>query len=302
MLELNRLKKKKQKILKKKILFFIFLFLLVLIAFFFIFKIPKLNIQNIEISGNKIIENQNIKDVINKKLSGKYFKFIPKSFFLFYPKKEIKNILMDQFEELEKVSVSLDIKKENLLKIDISEKEAKYIWCGSDLIIENLENEGNENPSLAPQAPSLTPQDKCFFMNQNGYIFTTAPVFSDNVYFKFYGFLNEKEKNKLNLPENFFIEFPNFRKNLEQIGINIYSMFIKNDGDLEIYFSNSKNTNILEQKSKIILKKDADLKKIFKNLKTAIPAEPIKSNFENIIYLDLRLNNKIYYKFKREGK
>ena len=51
----------------------------------------------------------------------------------------------------------------------------------------------------------------------------------------------------------------------------------------------------------ILFKIDTDLGNIAENLKAALDAEPLKSKIKNfystLLYIDLRFDNKVYYKF-----
>jgi len=76
------LKRKKRKVLRKKMIFIIFLAVLMLIGLAFFFRWQKININNIQISGNKIVETKMIEDVVKKDISGNYLWIFPKSNFL----------------------------------------------------------------------------------------------------------------------------------------------------------------------------------------------------------------------------
>ena len=90
---IEELKKKKRLKKKRKIIFFAICGLLVLLGLIFLLRIQKLRIENIEISGNKILDSKAIEEAVKEKLSRNYFYFLPKSNFLFYPKGQLKNEL-----------------------------------------------------------------------------------------------------------------------------------------------------------------------------------------------------------------
>ena len=274
---LQELKKKKETILRKKIIFFVLSIIILFVGFVFLSRIKNLNINNIEISGNKIIENKDIENIVNQNISGYYFWFLPKTNFLFYPNKKIKQDLTDNFKRIK--NVSIQNKDFENLQINIEEREAKYIWCGEKLPdeISSLDNKPENN--------------QCSFMDESGYVFDSAPYFSDNVYLKIFGEINKEIFPKIIL----FIE------NIKQNKIKPIAMFFKNDGDVEIYLNSDK---ILVNAPKIIFKNNSNFEKILNNLETALDTEPLKTNFNkkyaSLLYIDLRFGNKVYYKFAND--
>jgi hypothetical protein len=275
---IEELKKRKRRILRNKILFFIFCFLLILIGSVFLSRWKKLNIENIQISGNKVIESQSIEKIVKENLSGHYLWFFPKTNFLLYPKKNIQNKLADQFKRLSEISIKLDNIK--TLEINVTEREAKYTWCGA--IIPELNNN----------------EQKCYFIDSDGYIFDEAPYFSGNVYFRFYGndgFDAENPSGTYFLKDK-FIEITAFEDALEKLELNPMAFYLDKDGEADILLSSESANG-----PKIIFKIDSDYQKMAENLQAAISTEPLqtklKSNFSSLLYIDLRFGNKVYYKF-----
>ena len=58
--------------------------------------------------------------------------------------------------------------------------------------------------------------------------------------------------------------------------------------------------------SRVMMTKDADVKKIWLSLVSAVDTDPLKTslekNKEKLEYIDLRFGNKVFYKFTNEGK
>lgn len=272
---LLELKKHRRRIVLNKILFSVFIFLTLFIILVFISRIDKLNIFEIKITGNKIIDTELINDVVKSNLQGHYLYFFPKSNFLLLPKNTIKQELASKFKRLKDISINLG--EANTLSISLSEREGKYIYCGENL-------------------SSIIPSDEespCYFVDESGYIFDLAPYFSGDVYFKFFG----GEVNSYFSPE-IFKKIISFKNNITNMGIKPTSLYVKNDGDIEIYLSSNK---LPPEAPKIIFKNNFDLDKLSENLRAAMFTEPLKSDFKNkyssMQYIDLRFGNKVYFKF-----
>lgn len=280
LLELNR---KKKAVFMRKISIWSFLFILVFVGLCFLSRWQKINIANVEISGNKIVETEKIREIVDAEISGYYLWFFPKTNFLFYPKKEIKALLEEKFARLENINVEL--KNAETLNVSVSERTAAHTWCGPDV----------------PSAGATLAESQCYFMDKAGYVFDLAPYFSNDVYFKFFGALMDKSGEPLGSRyyPDIFERLTLFKDSLKQMGVKPSSILVKDDGDIELYLvSNLPPPNA----QKIIFKKDADFIKVAENLQAALTTEPLQTDFKkkytSLLYIDLRFGNKVYFKFK----
>lgn len=279
---LLELKRKKRNIFIRKISIFLFGFLLLVIALSYISRIEKLNVNEVEIKGNKIIETEAIKSAVQTEIAGRYVWLFPKTNIFLYPKNKIKLDLSNQFKRLKDINLSIENQK--TLVISVTERIPKYTWCGALPIANNN-------------------KEKCYFLDESGYIFDEAPYFSGEVYFKFYGLT---DLNNGNPSGSYFFQkdFGNlilFKESIENMGLKPVILYIKENNDATIYLSKGK---IAPLGPEIIFKKDSDFQKIAENLKAALETEPLKSEFKNkyssLLYIDLRFENKVYYKFTNE--
>ena len=279
---LSQLKKKKKKYFRNKVIIILFIFMILIVGLSLASHIKKINIDSIEISGNKIIDTVDLKDLIQSDLNGHYFGFFSKTNFLIYPKNKIKNDLITKFKRIK--DISIDINNFRTLNISITEREGKYLWCGNDLPIA-------DNNSIL----------NCYFLDSQGYIFDQAPYFSGEIYFKFYGTDNSIKNDPAGvyfLPE-YFEKIISLKENIEKMGLKPTIFYLENSEDADIYLS---SPNTLIERPKVTFKLNSDYEKLAENLEAAIKTEPLKSNLKNkyssLQYIDLRFGNKVYYKFK----
>ncbi len=278
---LFELKKRRHRAILNKI-FLSFLGLLaifILLAYFSHFD--SLNINEIQIVGNKTVDAEAIKTTVKQQVAGKYLWFFPKTNILFYPKNSIRNELQDKFKRLKDINFS--IKNNKVLEVSLSERVAKYTWCGADLPLVDAENQ------------------KCYFLDEDGYVFDEAPYFSGEIYFKFYGLENINTNNPLGsyfFKQN-FKQLISFKDILVSIGLKPAALDITDDGDIEIFLSRGSSSTT---GPKIIFKADADFQNVAENLEAALVTEPLQSKLKNkyssLLYIDLRFGNKVYYKFQ----
>src|SRR3989344_5469071 len=92
---LKELKKRRRRIFWVKALFFLVGISVILVGLTYLSRINKLNITQVEVVGNKIVDNDQIITLVKADLLGKYLYLFPKTNFLFYPKNKIEADLVN---------------------------------------------------------------------------------------------------------------------------------------------------------------------------------------------------------------
>ncbi|MDQ5922941.1 MAG: cell division protein FtsQ [Patescibacteria group bacterium] len=277
---LKEIKKKKRVYLRRKISI-VFVGVIVLFGgLAYLSSLPKINIQNIKIVGNKVIDSMPVESLIKSNLEGKYLWMFPKTNSIIYPREKIEKDLINNFQRMKDISFSL--KDLNTLEVSFKEREAEYIWCGVNL----------------PEG-EVTDELKCYFMDDTGYLFDESPFFSGEVYFRFFGPVDNVDSPKgANFVSGEFENLVIFKESLKKLDVKPVAIFLKDDKDIEVILSSSLS---LREAPKIIFKSDSDLNKMVENLQSALTAEPLRDDFKNkynsLKYIDLRFGNKVYYKF-----
>ena len=277
---LLELKRKKHKSARKKMTIFLIILFLIFLGLSFASRIPAFNINNVSVSGNRIVESKDIENIIKSEISGHYLWLFPKTNFLIYPKHQILNELNNKFKRLKSISIGVDNFKS--LNVSVSEYEGKYLWCGT----------------LIPALRSNSEDNKCYFLDSDGYIFDEAPYFSGNVYFKFYGDLNEENPTGSYFMKDKFTKIVEFKNTIEKMNLKPTAFWLDNNRE-EGSFSISSEPAMGPS---IIFKIDSDYENMAENLQAAISTEPLHTDLltklPSLLYLDLRFGNKVYYKFK----
>ncbi|HLP86386.1 MAG TPA: hypothetical protein VK153_00715 [Candidatus Paceibacterota bacterium] len=239
-------------------------------------------ISNIIVNGTHVINQDDVKNEINKILSGKYVYLFPKANSFIYPHKKIYNNLLLSFPRIE----SLKVDRGNLqtINVDIKERTGSFLYCGVN-IPEN-KNDIGEN---------------CYFVNNDGFIFDKAPYFSGNVYFKYYMALPDGVVNPLGnqmTTEEEFHKIARFVDGVESLGFKPIYLFRDVDKTDYLYLDNGTNST----GPKVMFKNDDDLEEVFDNLSIAMAkkefADEINSKYNTLLYIDLRFPNKVLYKFQ----
>jgi hypothetical protein len=280
---LLELKRHRRRVVFKKILLYLLGLTVIFVLLIYLSRLNSLNISKVEILGNRMLETEAVKKTVADQVAGYYFRFFPKTNIFFYPQDAIKNELQNKFKRLN--DINLSIKDNNVLEVFLTERTAKYLWCGPDLGAELL----NKLRSSAATEP-------CYFMDENGYIFDEAPYFSGTVYFKFFGAPSAESY----FFKQDFKQLTAFKDVLLDLGLKPMALYVTNDGDVEIFLSKG-SSSLFTTEPKIIFKLGTDFQNVIENLETALNTEPLKSKFKNkyssLEYIDLRFGNKVYDKF-----
>jgi len=277
---LLELKKRRKKAIFNKFFVCLFCFLVILITLIYFSRLDRFNINEIQIIGNKVLENETLKTEVLKQITGKYLWFFPKTNFLIYPQHKIETELKDKFKRIK--DVFINDKNIKTLEISLVEREALYTWCGE--VIPVLNSNSNQ---------------KCYFVDSDGYIFEEAPYFSGGVYFKFYGQtkLDGENPSGFYFLQNKFKEIVKLKNIIKEIGLAPVAFWLDNKGDANFALSSEPTMG-----GTIIFKLESDFEQIAENLDAALTTEPLKSEFKNkyasLLYIDLRFGNKVYYKFQ----
>ena len=281
---LLKFKKQRRKVAFKKFSWYLLLFLAVFALVVYLSHLKRLNISDIEITGNKIVNTDAIKATVQEQIGGKYLGLFPKTNILFYPENSIKNALQNKFARLE--DINLSIKNDKTLAISLTERTAKYTWCGNA-------------PTVGVPQSGGTSDVGCYFMDENGYIFDEAPYFSGEVYFKFYGETSAATPLGSYYSKQNFQQLLSFKDGLVTFGLKPVALYITYDGEIKFILSGGTATTLGPE---IILNNDSDFQKVAENLETALTTEPLQTEFKNkysaLQYIDLRFGNKVYYKFQ----
>ncbi len=258
----SRRLKRKRFLLKAAFAVGVFLVLFAVVSA--MFYIPALRIKNIEIRGNSTLGNGEITSAVSGFLREKYFLIIPKDNILIFPKEEISVELMKKFDRIEKIKV-IGVFPDSI-SINITERNPTALFCGKNF----------------PR--SLTSGELvCFFVDENGMVFEKAPLFSDNVYVKFY---NGKKDGLKKI--NKFKDLMKFIEAALNGGVKIRKIVLEKEGLKKIYTSEGWY---------IMLNEGDNFQTAFENLKLALE-EKIKDNRKYLEYIDLRFGNKLFYKYR----
>ncbi len=236
----------------------------------------RVRVLNVYIEGNSVVLDREVKEIVDAQMEGKYFRLFPKNNIFIYPRWQIKQEILDKFKRIYYVKVSvIDL---NSIAITIKERVPYALWC-VDRLSENKKNTANS----------------CYFVDDKGFAFTKAPIFSDNVYFTVYDKqLTESANNLVGqnfLTEERFVRLMQLRVLLIKEGLDVVYLTQIENNDFEFHLTSG---------GKILFNEDQGIEKLLHNLIAAIEVKKNEGQKieKNLEYIDLRFNNKVLFKFK----
>jgi hypothetical protein len=265
-------KKRNKKLLRWGIIFLIFIFLVSLASY--LSHRPKVRISKIELTGGVLVTQADVESKSLSFVQGSYLWLFPKNNVLWYPHKALAQYLQNTFKRIDTINIHL--KDFHTLAIEITERKPVAMWCDTLSGVSN-------------------PESKCYFMDQNSTIFSEAPTFSGDAYFKYYG-LVPATSTPIGLEymasTTKFTEVSHFVEQVRGLGIrpqyllgkdnNEFSLVIAGGG--EIYFDTKES-----------------LTKVFENLSALLATPALSTTSTSVVpvqYIDMRYGNKLFYKLK----
>jgi cell division septal protein FtsQ len=237
---------------------------LILAGIGLVFYLPVLRINTLAFEGLDAINEEELSRQVNDILSGKYLLLLPKNNIVFFPKKELSELLKSNRRIK---NFSFDRNFENRLLLTVEERATWAIWCYV-----------NENSA-----------EKCALTDDDGFVFSPSPFFSGTAILKIIDQRNEDLLGKYVLPQRHLEELKTFiKKTKSRLGEDVFVIELKKGEVLTLKLKNGWS---------IILDSETDITRAFENLVLALDSQ-IKDSRQNLDYIDLRFSNKVFYKLR----
>lgn len=260
----SKLAERKRRKKKIRIIIGSIFSVVLIIGVVFWFNHESMMIDEIVISDNEFINNDDLREDINEILNKKYIGIFPKKNFLILPKKKIKTFVFENNLSAREVRIK---RRVNKIEVNITEHVAVSKWCGLDFNV----------------------PDVCYLINDQSLIFTQEKILQPKEVIKLYGLLNsENILGEKYLSMEVYDTVIAFVNNLEQLEIIPEFVDTTDQETFAVY---------TERGPYLLIKKNDDPNEVLNNLKTVIETEELNAaQFKNLEYIDLRFGNKVYYK------
>jgi len=268
-------KQKAARRLKKKrlALFSVVFFLIIIGLGVYILQRPELRFQKVEVLGTNIIKKEAVLSVVEEEIGGRYAYIIPRNNFLVYPQEKLQASLRDSFLRIEDLTITEKSPRE--LEILIKEREPVAIWCDGEF--------GDESTV-----------GFCSYIDKEGLLYDEAPTFSGPVYFEIYGSVGKAPVLGGRILDPKTLEkIERLRQLLRVEGVEIVALTIEPVVSLRLHIHSGWQIFILN---------DSDSQLVADRLRTILNAssflEKLVEGENQLEYIDLRYENKLFYKFR----
>jgi len=260
--------KKKRRLTWSRFFYWIALLSFLGAIFYSLFFSGFLAVNQININGLSELDQKNISNVVNSKIEGKFLHFLDKNNLLLVWNKSIEKDLYDGFVKIESVNVKK--KFPNSLNIEIRERKSAMILCiSSECFI--IDRNGTAYSRLDYSLPEIKENQLVVLRDLSDKTVKTGDKIFDIDYLDYM----QKIEEKMFSGADVYME-----KNYETPNLVSSDIRGTTKEGWKIFFSENIN-----------LQKEADMLRI-------VLGEKIGDKRKDLEYVDLRSENKVYYKFK----
>lgn len=266
----------------KPIFFKIALAIFLIAAFIALFYIPKFRVKNITIENNSSF-NPAVMETVKNELNKKMFLILPYNNIFIFKNKDIAQKILENINEIKSAKTKKDFP--NSLIINFEEKKIVGAYC------KTTEEGTKENKT----------EEKCFLIDEDGKPFKEIAgeeknkILNEKKIIIFEVFTNNSNGHSSRfLEQEKFVKLMEFAKsaekllNLETEKITIKRMDENSIQKYEVYFN---------EKWFTVLDSETVPKLALENLKLVLDSN-IKEKRGALEYIDLRLQNKVFFKLK----
>jgi hypothetical protein len=238
---------------------------------------PQVRISHIELSGGVLVEQKDVESATMDFLQGSYFWFFPKNSAFLYQKSKLEKNLREKFPRIENIAMSL--KDFHTLAITIKEHKQNALWCDTVPSSSTFDTNTNEH---------------CYFMNVSGLIFSPAPNFSGDAYFKYYGLISQETPigRQYIASSTEFANISDFILDIRKLSIRPQYLVAEDNSEFTLFLSGG---------SKIYFDTKIPLTRVAQNLSALLRNSAFATSTDGnlpVDYIDLRYGNKLFYKLK----
>jgi len=244
----------------------------------------KWKITRVEVIGTQTVDSDTVEALVREKLKGNYYIAYARENSQIFPRHEIEEGLLNVFPRL--ASAHVERIDAHTISVKVSERKPYVLWCG-EVFSSNIRELAN-----------------CFFVDNTGFVFDRAPLFSEGVYLEVYGGLegmqNESALRAHISPAQFALLYATTKALIQDIGEPV-RIVLKPEGEINITIEKSAPFPMLAG-VELRLKDSTSAETITKNLLAALPVQFPADTIQKkkLLYIDMRFGNKIFFGFENE--
>ncbi|KKU16667.1 MAG: hypothetical protein UX24_C0004G0003 [Candidatus Giovannonibacteria bacterium GW2011_GWB1_45_9b] len=237
-----------------------------------LFYVPPLRVSKVNIFGLDKNDEKQLRAEILEIIAGKKWLIVPRDHVFFLSQKDIEEFLAGKYRFSD---FAVERKFPSAIDVSITERKTWAIWCPSDL------------EAKLPRGSLAS----CLLLDKEGLAFEKSVISSGSAVLKILDAREEDFLRKNILPPEHFGKISQMIENIPKIiESDIVKVYIKKGG--ETYYLYPKKGFYL------IIDAQTDIEKAIENFSLALRSGEIKKKSDTLEYIDLRFQDKVFYKFK----
>jgi len=256
------------------------LFAVVAVPLYYGLHTQPVRISDVFVSTNGAIPTEQVASAIWNELEGTYLWLIPKNSAFLVRNSSLETMIRDSYPRVSDVRV----KRAGFHTINatLKEREPVALWCGD--IVPTIANNTTKTEDPLPEEL----WGICYWMDENSFIYARAPMYTGNMYPRYYGPLDNADPIAQNYiqPEE-FDAWQTFYTSFSTEELQAHAILFVDERDVELYLTNG---------LRVLMPRTEDTDLIQRRLEATLAADVIDLNRE-VAYLDLRFGGKAFVKY-----
>lgn len=236
-----------------------------------LFFSPFVMVNSIVIGGAENIDSQKILAIATKSIAGKYLGVFAKDNIVLINKSHIITVLKNNFKRIADVKITKEFP--NKLLIEISERKTALIFCSGEQCFV-IDEQGRSYAPAKFEENELGEREAIILRDTSQKAISANSILVDDKLLKFIAACQQTLKSELNIDARQEFSTPNLASG---------DIRVETTDGWKIYFN-----------SDIAIDKEIEL------LRTVLNSSLDKDKLASLDYIDLRVDNKVYYRLKNQ--
>jgi len=239
-------------------------------------------IQSVTLVYDGALNKADIEEVLDSVLGGYTLGIIPNDSLIFFAKGDLRAAILQTFPRTRDVEVRRT--NGNELAVFVKDRKPVALWCG-DIVPATVSDRFYLRTAVTEELWGV-----CYLMDRNSFIYAKAPVYTGDIYVRYYGPLLMASPIGQNfIPEEEFSAWNTFSEQAHERGYDVEAMLIADEHDIEVYMANGHKILMPRSEPELALSR----------FKTLLEAEVVDTT-STVDYIDLRFDTKVYIKYLEE--
>jgi cell division septal protein FtsQ len=241
-----------------------------------------LRISNTYVQTDGVLPEAEIASVLEAELEGSFFGIFPKDSALVSHNKSLEKKIYEQFPRV----AETEVRRAGMhtLSANIIERTPEALWCGDvvpPVAYEEVSDEERTKEEL---------WGTCYLVDKKGYIYAKAPIYSGNVFPRYYGSLKSGAPIAQQfIPEDQFTAWQKFYASLARDEVFPQALLFVDEQDVEVYLSNG---------LRILVPREDGPEVTHNRLLTLLNSKSLDTT-RDIEYVDFRFGTKVFVKYSK---